>query len=50
MIWSRILEFILLILQALSSGPERISVIHVTTVLENIVGKGKRSFCSITAL
>lgn len=50
MIWSRILEFILLILQALFSGPERFYVIHVATVLENIIGKGKRHFSHIRAL
>lgn len=50
MIWCRILEFILLILQAICSGPERISVIHVTTMLENIIGQGKRSFSCIRVL
>jgi len=43
-IWSRIPELMLLILQELCSGPVRISITLVTTMLENIFGKGKKNF------
>lgn len=50
MIWSRIHELTLLILQELCSGPVRISITLVTTVLENIFGKEKFQLRNVVTL